>query len=189
MSWRLVGVAGAAVLLLAGGVALRAASAAPGAPVSLPVPAPDGTPSPTVSSGDPVVVDVVGAVAVPGVVRLPTGSRVVDAVTAAGGPAPDADIGALNMARVLVDGEQIVVPRPGESVPAGSAPVATADDRVDLNTADETALDALPGIGPVLAQRIVAHREDGPYTSVDELGDVSGIGPTLLERLRDLVRV
>ena len=192
VSWRLVVVAGTAVLLLAGGVALRAASAAPGPPVALPVPAPEGTTAaatPAASGDALVVVDVVGAVGAPGVVRLPAGSRVVDAVGAAGGPAADADIGAINMARVLVDGEQIVVPRPGESVQGVGGPAAAGDDRVDLNTADSGALDALPGIGPVLAERIVAHRADGPFTSVDELTDVSGIGPTLLERLRDLVRV
>ncbi|WP_081844525.1 ComEA family DNA-binding protein [Cellulomonas sp. URHE0023] len=194
LSWRLVGVAGAAVLLLAGGVALRAASAAPGPPVVLPVPAPDGTPTATAAAtatGEQtlVVVDVVGAVAAPGVVRLPAGSRVVDAVAAAGGPTPDAQVSTLNMARVLVDGEQIVVPQQGQDAVVGGVPAEPSDDRVDLNTADEAALDALPGIGPVLAQRIVAHRDDGPYASVDDLGDVSGIGPTLLDRLRDLVRV
>ncbi len=194
VSWRLVGVAGATVLLLAGGVALRAASAAPGPPVALPVPAPAGTQSSTGTPGAqtspaaPVVVDVVGAVRTQGVVRLPAGSRVVDAVAAAGGTAPDAEVGSLNLARLIVDGEQIVVPRPGDT-PAPGVPAASADDRVDLNTADAAALDALPGIGPVLAARIVAHRDEGPYASVDDLGDVSGIGPTLLDRLRDLVRV
>lgn len=193
VSWRLAGVAGLAVLLLAGGVALRAASAAPGAPVALPVPVPDGSPPPTtapsVGADTVVVVDVVGAVGTPGVVRLPAGSRVVDAVTAAGGPTADAQVGGLNLARLLVDGEQIVVPQPGQTVPVVGPSAEPTDERVDLNTADAAALDALPGIGPVLAARIVAHRDDGPYTSVDELGDVSGIGPTLLDRLRDLVRV
>lgn len=198
VSWRLVGVAGVAVLLLAGAVALRAASVAPGAPVVLPIPAPDGatatataTSTATAEDGPAalVVVDVVGAVGAPGVVRLPAGSRVVDAVAAAGGPRSDAQVGAINMARVLVDGEQIVVPGPGETGPVAGTAAVPDDGLVDLNTADESALDALPGIGPVLAERIVAHRDDGPFTSVDDLGEVSGIGPTLLERLRDLVSV
>ena len=190
ISWRLAAAAGAVVLLVAGAVALRASAVAPGPAVVLPTPAPSGVvaavASPTVAAG--VVVDVVGAVAAPGVVRLAQGSRVVDAIAAAGGATADAQVSALNLARVLVDGEQIAVPRPGEA-PAGAAVSPGGDELVDLNKADAAALDALPGIGPVLADRIVSHREDGPFTSVDELADVAGIGPTLLERLRDLVRV
>jgi competence protein ComEA len=194
VSWRLAAAAGGVVLLVAGGVAIRATSLAPGPAVTLPTPAPDGPAAPAataaVTAGAEVVVDVVGAVAVPGVVRLPQGARVVDAITAAGGATADAQVSALNLARVLADGEQIVVPRPGEQ-PTGAEAVAgaDADATVDLNTADAADLDALPGIGPVLADRIVAHRQDGPFASVDELADVAGIGPTLLERLRDLVRV
>jgi competence protein ComEA len=188
VSWRLAAAAAAVVLRVAGGVALRAASLAPGPAVVLPDPAPSRTSiSPT---GVPVevVVDVVGAVNAPGVVRLAEGSRVVDAIAAAGGAAADAQLSALNLARLLVDGEQIAVPRPGEQAAAASA-APGGDGLLDLNGADEAALDALPGIGPVLAGRIVAHREKGPFTSVDELADVTGIGPTLLERLRELVRV
>jgi len=141
-----------------------------------------------------VVVHVAGAVASPGVVRLAAGSRVLDALTAAGGAAPDADLTLLNLARVLVDGEQVLVSRPGDvpaaaAVPAGTPDAAAPGTPVDLNTADAAALDALPGIGPVLAQRIVEHRSERPFGSVDELADVRGIGPTALERLRDLVRV
>ena len=190
----MAGVASAAVLLIGGGVALRAASATPGPPVTLPIPAPGGATASSRASAAPntegmVVVDVVGAVAAPGVVRLPDGSRVVDAVASAGGATAEANLSALNLARVLVDGEQIVVPRPGDAPTSTGSGDAPRDGLVDLNTADAAALDALPGIGPVLAARIVDHRADGPFTSVDELGDVSGIGPTLLERLRDLVRV
>ncbi|MDQ0373438.1 ComEA family DNA-binding protein [Cellulomonas humilata] len=191
ISWRLAAAAGAVVLLVAGAVALRATAVVPGPAVVLPTPAPSGVvaaapASPTVAAG--VVVDVVGAVAAPGVVRLAQGSRVVDAIAAAGGATADAQVSALNLARVLVDGEQIAVPGPGEA-PAYTADSPGGDDLVDLNTADAGALDALPGIGPVLADRIVSHREDGPFTTIDELADVAGIGPTLLERLRDLVRV
>ena len=181
------------LLLVAGAVALRATAVAPGPAVVLPTPAPSGP----VAAARPrpplrriVVVDVVGAVAAPGVVRLAQGSRVVDAIAAAGGATADAQVSALNLARVLVDGEQIAVPGPGEApADVGDPAAAGGDDLVDLNTADAAALDALPGIGPVLADRIVSHREDGPFTTVDELADVAGIGPTLLERLRDLVRV
>ena len=192
ISWQLAAAAGAVVLLVAGAVALRATAGAPGPAVVLPTPAPSGPvaalASPTAAAG--VVVDVVGAVAAPGVVRLAQGSRVVDAIAAAGGTTADAQVSALNLARVVVDGEQIAVPRPGEQpAAAGSSAPVGGNDLVDLNTADAAALDALPGIGPVLAERIVSHREDGPFTTVDELADVAGIGPTLLERLRDLVRV
>ncbi|GEL96206.1 hypothetical protein CCO02nite_28640 [Cellulomonas composti] len=192
-------VAVVALALVAGGVALRVAAGRPGAPVVLPVPAPT-TSAPAQVEADPdatvvgeLVVDVVGAVTHPGVVRLPAGARVVDALAAAGGALPEADLPRLNLARPLVDGEQVVVLRPGEqpasaaTVPDGAAPDAPAV--VDLNTADAAALDALPGIGPVLAARIVEYRAEHPFGTVDDLEDVPGIGPTLLEELRDLVRV
>lgn len=139
-----------------------------------------------------VVVHVVGQVAAPGVVELPAGSRVADAVEAAGGATAGADLAAVNLARVLVDGEQVVVPAPGQAAPAAAAGAGGGggDGLVDLNTADAAELDTLPGIGPVLADRIVAWRaEHGRFTTVDELAEVSGIGPALLSRLRDLVRV
>jgi competence protein ComEA len=149
-----------------------------------------------------VVVHVVGQVGSPGVVTLPVGSRVADAVTAAGGALPGADLSALNLAAVLADGAQVHVPLPGVVVaaPAGvggdgavAGSAGTADGvggTVDLNSATEADLDALPGIGPVLAERIVRWRTDhGRFDSVDDLQQVSGIGPAAMERLRDLVRV
>jgi competence protein ComEA len=141
-----------------------------------------------------VVVHVVGQVATPGLVTVAADARVADALEAAGGATAEADLAALNLARTVTDGEQIVVPRPGEAVPAaGSAAPAAgtpAGGAVDLNAADAAALDGLPGIGPVLAERIVAWREEnGPFTTVDELGEVSGIGPAVLADVRDLVRV
>jgi len=144
-----------------------------------------------------VVVHVVGEVHAPGLVALPGGARVADALTAAGGATSAADLAAVNLARHLVDGEQVLVPLPGQVVPAtvdaaqgGVSGPGPAGALVDVNTADSAALDALPGIGPVLAERIVTWRqENGRFTSVDELGEVSGIGPTLLGRLRALVRV
>ncbi|WP_456788037.1 ComEA family DNA-binding protein [Cellulomonas sp. P5_C5] len=191
ISWRLSLATGAVLLLVAGAIALRASALAPGPAVVLPTPVPSGpvaSEAPTVVAE--VVVDVVGAVAAPGVVRLAQGSRVVDAIAAAGGATAEAQVSSLNLARVLVDGEQIAVPRPGDlPAQAAAAEPAGGDGLVDLNTADAASLDSLPGIGPVLADRIVAHREDRPFTTVDELADVAGIGPTLLERLRDLVRV
>ncbi|WP_432562673.1 helix-hairpin-helix domain-containing protein [Kineococcus sp. SYSU DK003] len=139
-----------------------------------------------------VVVHVAGRVAAPGVVTLPVGSRVSDALTAVGGAAPDADLDAVNLARVLVDGEQVLVPGPGEvpPAPAGNQGASAAPGPVNLNTASATDLDELPGVGEVLAGRIVAWREtNGNFTSVEDLGEVQGIGPKVLEDLRDLVTV
>ena len=143
------------------------------------------------------------------------GSRVVDVLTAAGGPLPGADVQRLNLARVVADGEQVFVPKPGETPPvpvgaaggagavAGSGPGAGAPSGgagssgasgavapVDLNAANLAALDTLPGVGPVLAQRILDWRaQHGRFSSVDELGEVSGIGDKLLEQIRPKVRV
>ena len=219
LSLRLAVVAAIAVAVLCAGVVARATLTAPAVPVvAMPVvAAPEPNGSPTAGGpaalprpGDPasadVVVHVIGQVAAPGVVRLPPGSRVVDAVQAAGGPGPGADLAGLNLARAVEDGEQIVVPTPGEVAAGQGAPTEAnggagggatgdpaeggADRLIDLNTADLSALDALPGIGPVLAQRIVDWRaEHGRFTAVEELGEVAGIGETLFGRLRDLVRV
>ncbi len=164
---------------------------------------PTGGPSAQGSPGAVVVVHVVGEVESAGVVVLAEGSRVADALAEAGGATSHADLSAVNLARVVTDGEQVYVPRPGEEPPVpvaqGAAPAAgptggagtgTAGGSVDLNTADATALQALPGVGPVLSERIVQWRTDnGPFTSVEELGEVSGIGPAILDRLRDLARV
>lgn len=155
---------------------------------------------PTVASV--LLVHVVGQVRRPGVVRLPPGSRVLDAVRAAGGATSSADLNHLNLARPVADGEQIVVPRPGESILQGGVPgvggagagssagAGSVGGLVDLNTADAAALDSLPGVGPVLAQRILDWRtQHGRFTSVDELGEVSGIGDKILAQLRPKVTV
>lgn len=162
---------------------------------------PGGT---TTAAATPLVVHVAGAVARPGVVELPAGARVGEAVEAAGGASPDAELAAVNLARPLVDGEQVFVPVQGEGVPgsqAGPAPglfsgagsgagAPAAPSPVDLNTATAAELDALPGIGPALAERILQWREtNGPFGTVDDLDAVSGIGPTTMERLRELVSV
>ncbi len=230
LAWAAVSVVG----LLVGSVVLRAVAVSDAAvPVDLPAvtggaavtagatgvpPGVDPARSPasgsTSAAVPTVVVHVVGQVGQPGVVALVPGARVADAITAAGGAGPDADLSALNLARLLVDGEQVVVPRPGEVPPApeagagagaGSGRVGADDGAagggaaglvgqsgglLDLNTADVAALDALPGIGPVLAGRIVGWRtEHGRFTSVDALEQVPGIGPAVLSGLRDLVRV
>lgn len=158
-----------------------------------------------------VVVSVVGLVHKPGLTTLAPGSRIADALTAAGGALDGADTIGLNLARPLVDGEQIVVglqpppgrpvlgssvgpgtPAPAEpSTPSTAPPAAGGPGRpVDLNTASVDQLDALPGVGPVTAAAIVAWRTaHGKFATVDQLGDVDGIGPARLEKLRALVRV
>lgn len=142
-----------------------------------------------------VVVHVAGAVATPGVQRLPAGARVTDAVDAAGGPAADADLGRVNLAARLEDGQQIYVPRLGEQPPAAGAPStgpgsAASSGPVDINRASVAELDALPGIGPTIAQAIVDHRTThGRFASVDDLLEVRGIGEAKLEELRPLVTV
>ncbi len=140
-----------------------------------------------------VYVHVSGAVAEPGLYVLGDGARVVDAVAAAGGFAPEADGAAVNLARPVSDGEQLHVPAVGAApAEAGSAgPAAGADGgRVDLNTADVAALDTLPRVGPAIAQRIVDWREEnGRFTAVEDLLAVPGIGDKMLEALRELVTV
>lgn len=160
-----------------------------------------------------VVVHVLGAVERDGVVRLPPSSRVTDAIERAGGATADADLARLNLARVLTDGERLYVPRVGEDeVPSALDPVdgraaaatgggGSADDGagaagagdaavVDLNSADQAALETLPGIGPGLAGRILAWRDEhGRFTAVEDLLDVSGIGDVRFAELRDRVRV
>jgi competence protein ComEA len=179
-------------------------------------PKPSAAPGAAKPSGSdrPVVVSVVGLVHTPGLVTLAPGARIADALQAAGGAMDGADTIGLNMARPVGDGEQIVVglaplsglPRAlGSSVASGSAPGPASapvsapgqptgapkkGEVLDLNTATVEQLDALPGVGPVTAAAILAWRQaNGKFTSVDQLGDVDGIGPARLDRLRALVRV
>ena len=194
------------VVVIAAALVLRALGSSPGEVVMLPGTTPlatathpkgtpaDGSATPAASAAAPdVVVHIVGRVAHPGVVTLAPGARVADAVKAAGGLRRDADVTHVNLARPVADGEHILVPKVGESAPP-AAPAGTTGStpggRLDLNSADATALDALPGIGPVLAQRIVDHRTDhGPFRDVASLSDVPGIGPALEKKLADLVSV
>ena len=145
-----------------------------------------------------IVVAVAGRVRHPGIVTLARGARVVDAVRAAGGPVPGTDLGLLNLARPLGDGEQVVVgvPAPGPAPGAGPAEVGAGPvgsgtgGPVNLNAATVQELVALPGVGPVTAQRIVDWRaRHGRFTTVDQLREVSGIGPAKLARIRDRVTV
>ena len=141
-----------------------------------------------------VVVSVVGLVHRPGLVTLSSGARIAEAVEAAGGLLPEADSAAVNLAAVVADGQQIAVGVPGTAGGAAPGPQTgtggAAGGPVNLNTAGVGELDALPGIGPVLAQRIVDHRSaQGPFTSVDQLDDVPGIGPAIAAELAELVTV
>jgi competence protein ComEA len=170
--------------------------------------APSGSPGPPGSpgasgargsSGSPVFVHVHGRVASPGLYELAASARVVDVVAAAGGFAEDADQGALNLARPLVDGEQLYVPVVGEAAPDGAAgggggdgaaPGGVAGSPVDLNAADAAALETLPGVGPATSAAILEWREqNGSFRSVDDLLGVSGIGEKTLEKLAPLVTV
>ena len=174
-----VGIAAAAI---AGVVVLR------GRPSEQPLAAPAVVGSVAAGGGTEVVVDVAGRVRHPGLVRLAAGARVDDALKAAGGVLAGVSTGSLNLARKLADGEQVLVgvDAPGPSGTAGAA----AGGLLDLNTATAQDLDALPGIGPVLADHIVSWRtEHGRFASVDQLREVSGIGEAKYASLKPKVRV
>jgi competence protein ComEA len=164
------------------------ASGPGGAPAGFPSAAPSPA-SPTPVSR--VVVDVAGRVRRPGLVRLPAGSRVADALRAAGGVRGHPDLTDVNLAALLVDGQQIVIGVGGAAAaPGATGGSAVPGQPVDLNSADVAGLDALPGIGPVLAQRIVDYRSaHGAFHDVGQLQDVTGIGPAKFADLRPLVRV
>lgn len=150
-----------------------------------------------------LTVHVAGAVKNPGIVRVPTGARVFDAIAAAGGADPAAELNSLNLAAVVQDAAKIHVPRTGEAAPSqlagpvGATPTGgntgagtSAGGKVNLNTATAEELDALPKVGPVLAKRIVEWREQhGPFASVEDLDAVDGVGPKMMETLLPLVTV
>ncbi|MBL8147702.1 MAG: helix-hairpin-helix domain-containing protein [Anaerolineae bacterium] len=172
-----------AVAVLIGAVALWSTRPQPVEITILP-------PMPTATATDspppaPITVYVTGAVAQPALlVSLPPGSRVQDAIQASGGPAENADLSAVNLASVLRDGDQIHVPARGETT-ALATPNAVF---VFINSATAEELDALPEVGPALAAAIIAWREaEGPFTSLDDLDEVDGIGPRMLETLAPLI--
>ena len=149
--------------------------------------------SPSASTA-PLIVDVTGEVRQPGVYEFVQGDRVVDAVERAGGAKPNADLTTLNLAALLTDGTQIVVPKQGAGGVAGVTGAvdtsSSAGGLININTATATEFETLSGIGEVLAAAIIDYRtENGPFTAVDELEDVSGIGPATLEEIRDQVTV
>ncbi|MFC8858323.1 helix-hairpin-helix domain-containing protein, partial [Streptomyces sp. NPDC057144] len=151
--------------------------------------------APTTRAGAEIVVDVGGKVREPGVHSLPAGSRVEDALRAAGGVKPGTKTDGLNRARFLVDGEQVIVgasappPAPGSVTASGGGAGAGPTAPVSLNTGTADQLDTLPGVGPVLAQHIIDYRtQHGGFRSVDELREVNGIGERRFADLRDLVR-
>lgn len=190
----------AILLLCSVGVAVAALSrsTATEIPVTA-VPVESVAPQPSPSPPALIRVHVAGAVASPGVVSLPEGAIVQDAVTAAGGLTPDADPALLNLAAPLSEGMQIAIGTrdepmgdlsPGIPGGGGGSSVGDAAGQLDLNTATAEQLEALPGVGPVTAQSIVAWREEhGRFTVVEELQEVSGIGPKTFQKLSPLVRV
>jgi competence protein ComEA len=193
--------------LAAVAAAARSAAGAGGSTIPLDAPTSDapagdgGSPAPDGGDARAVLyVHVLGAVAAPGLYTLASDARVVDAIAAAGGFASDADSGSVNLARIVTDGEQIVVTRPGEAPPSagstgggaggGASGAATADGPMNLNSATAEQLETLPRIGPALAERIIAWRTDnGPFRLIDELLAVPGIGDAILAGLDGLVTV
>ncbi len=173
-------------LAIVGGAVLVLASRPQPVQITINPPAPTATPLPT-DTPAPLTVYVTGAVNEPFVtLALPPGSRVQDALDAAGGTTENADMTRVNVAQVLRDGDQVHVPAMGEAVVATAT--ASGGTVVYINTANSEELETLPGVGPALAQRIIEFREEnGPFTSLEELDAVSGIGPALLENLAGLV--
>lgn len=181
------------VTLLAAGVILLVSSRPRGEPIRI-IPAP---------TQPPLVVQVGGAVVNPGVYRLPPGSRVLDAIRAAGGFTPNADAALINQAALVQDGQVIWAPLqssqaqnpsgtplPQSDIPSNTPPAIQADYPLNLNTATAEELETLPGIGAELARRIVAYRNTfGPFARVEDILAVDGIGPKILEKIKDLITV
>lgn len=187
---------GAVIVLIVGAVALTViigvVRTATSSVDEVPLPTGVGATSTAPAASPELYVHVYGAVARPGLYRLDADARVVDVIAAAGGFTDDADPSGVNLARAVVDGEQLQVTRVGEvaATPDDGEGATTVGGTVNLNTADEAALDTLPRIGPALAGRIIAWREEnGSFTSVEDLLAVPGIGEKMLAALRDLVTV
>ncbi|HET7090205.1 MAG TPA: ComEA family DNA-binding protein [Anaerolineae bacterium] len=178
-------IAGAVIYLV-----LRPAPAPPAITVTL---RPSATVAPTPTARTTVRVYVSGAVLHPDVYSLPVDSIVRDAMIAAGGPASDADLDRINLAAPLGDGMQVHFPRQGEPAAAQGGSVsgaAPAGATIDINTATLEQLDSLPGIGPVIAQRIIDYRTtNGPFASIEQIKEVKGIGDALFENIKDRITV
>lgn len=181
-----------AVIVAAGMGFLLMRRAAPPPEIQLPRAQASPAAAATATSVD-VVVHVAGAVVHPGIVKVPAGARMADALAAVGGPLPDADIDQVNLAAKVGDGDRVYVPRRGEAPPAGPTAAAGSSLKagpVDLNSAGPDQLDSLPGVGPATAKAIVDYRtRHGRFRSVDDLLAVPGIGPAKLATLKPLVRV
>ncbi|MCS7285595.1 MAG: helix-hairpin-helix domain-containing protein [Anaerolineae bacterium] len=156
-------------------------------PSAMEIVTPPPTPTPS-----PLRVYVSGAVLHPDVYSLPPGSILKDALMAAGGPSPEADLDSINLAMPLRDGMHVFVPRKGEATPAAApvAPSPSSPSLININTASQAELESLPGIGPTLARRIIEFREThGPFKSIEDLKKVPGIGEAIFSRIKDLITV
>ena len=147
-----------------------------------------------VPTDKPIVVHITGAVPRPGVYALPQGARVQDGISAAGGFLAEADKSNINLAQLLEDGEKLDIPYIEGASPVLATPlpevVATTTELININTASASELDTLPGIGPTTAQKIVEYRDqNGPFVSIEDIINVSGIGPGTYERIKDLITV
>lgn len=148
------------------------------------------SPTPIESVAPPLIINVAGKVANPGVYQLPQGSRVIDAIAAAGNQLKGVDLSQINLARILVDGEQILVGQVQSYGSKAKSKKITVDNPLDINRATIAQLDTLPGIGPVTAQRILDYRAKvGRINSVDELKKISGLGGSKFEEIKGLLRV
>jgi competence protein ComEA len=202
--WRLLALAAGGAALLAAG-ALMTILARPGASVEGPSAltivsgVTPGDPTPPTEAEQAVMVDINGAVEAPGLYSLPAGSRVGDAIEAAGGYSPAVDLEAaaarLNLAARLADGDKVHVPRRGEppaptaSLTDGAPGSGSAGALIDVNNADQRLLETLPGIGPVTAGKIIAARSETPFSTVDDLLARKVVGPATFEKIRALVIV
>jgi len=150
----------------------------------------DTNKAPVVEEAKYLVVYVSGAVAKSGVYTLPEGSRVHNAVQAAGGALDSADLTRINLARLIIDGEQIHITAEGEAAPVTGTQAGTASSTININTATQVELETLPGIGPAKAQDIIAYRtQNGPFRKIDDITNVKGIGEKTFESLKLLIRV